>query len=224
MIYSTFFSHGNSTAASGGNQQFDAPINHRPILTEYGFPAKPGEPNLPDNVPDGEYPMVLDGKLDLVRIERGKINCTNFAFAERAGITSAASIAWLRRLVATEKHDVEMKLRFGPSLAKMWKPGALAIVECYPDTTDDRDNWNSSFKFKIEKAEAIDPKKQRDSMSYSRTSIGELRAQSRYCDNDRKVVIVFGDELAKVFDKGALVVTGFALGKNEVFIVIDIAS
>lgn len=61
-------------------------------------------------------------------------------------------------------------------------------------------------------------------MGYSRTSIGELRAHSRYCDNDRKVVIIFGDELAKVFDKGAIVVTGFAPGENEVFIVIDFAS
>ncbi len=31
-----------------------------------------------DNVPDGVYPMVIDGKLDHVRIEAGKIFCCNF--------------------------------------------------------------------------------------------------------------------------------------------------
>jgi hypothetical protein len=35
------------------------------------------EPNF-DNIPDGEYPMQIEGKTDRVRIERGTINCCNF--------------------------------------------------------------------------------------------------------------------------------------------------
>jgi hypothetical protein len=29
-------------------------------------------------IPDGEYPMVIEGELDRVRIEDGKISCCNF--------------------------------------------------------------------------------------------------------------------------------------------------
>ena len=36
-----------------------------------------GEP-LFDNVPDGEYPMTIEGKLDKVRIVNGSIHCCNF--------------------------------------------------------------------------------------------------------------------------------------------------
>ena len=31
-----------------------------------------------DNIPDGEYPMTIDGKLDKVRIKNGYISCCNF--------------------------------------------------------------------------------------------------------------------------------------------------
>lgn len=31
-----------------------------------------------DNVPDGEYPLVIEGKRDRVRIVKGKIHCCNF--------------------------------------------------------------------------------------------------------------------------------------------------
>lgn len=37
-----------------------------------------GEPCF-DHVPDGEYPMEIDGKLDKVRIENGRIFCCNYA-------------------------------------------------------------------------------------------------------------------------------------------------
>lgn len=36
-----------------------------------------GEP-LFDNIPDGEYPMTIEGRLDHVRIVNGAINCCNF--------------------------------------------------------------------------------------------------------------------------------------------------
>lgn len=29
-------------------------------------------------IPDGEYPMTIEGKLDRVRVENGGINCCNF--------------------------------------------------------------------------------------------------------------------------------------------------
>lgn len=31
-----------------------------------------------DNIPDGEYPMEIDGKVDNVRIVNGTISCCNF--------------------------------------------------------------------------------------------------------------------------------------------------
>ena len=31
-----------------------------------------------DDIPDGEYHMTIEGRLDRVRIENGKINCCNF--------------------------------------------------------------------------------------------------------------------------------------------------
>jgi len=35
------------------------------------------EPNF-DNIPDGEYPMEIEGKTDFVRIKNGTISCCNF--------------------------------------------------------------------------------------------------------------------------------------------------
>lgn len=31
-----------------------------------------------DNIPDGEYPMIISGKLDRVKIIEGKFSCCNF--------------------------------------------------------------------------------------------------------------------------------------------------
>ena len=36
-----------------------------------------GEPCF-NHIPDGEYPMIIEDKLDKVRIIDGKINCCNF--------------------------------------------------------------------------------------------------------------------------------------------------
>jgi len=36
-----------------------------------------GEPCF-EHIPDGEYPMTIDGKLDKVRIVQGSISCCNF--------------------------------------------------------------------------------------------------------------------------------------------------
>lgn len=36
-----------------------------------------GEPLFAD-IPEGEYPMTIDGRLDRVRIENGRIYCCNF--------------------------------------------------------------------------------------------------------------------------------------------------
>lgn len=48
------------------------------FITQYKFKENPNSPGLPMDVPDGEYPMKIDGKLDNVRIENGKIHCCNF--------------------------------------------------------------------------------------------------------------------------------------------------
>jgi hypothetical protein len=46
----------------------------------YGFvPSRivAGEPCF-DDIPDGEYPMTIKGKLDRVKIAGGRISCCNF--------------------------------------------------------------------------------------------------------------------------------------------------
>lgn len=50
----------------------------RKFVSQYGFAERPNAPGLPVDVPDGEYPMTIDGKLDHVRVEDGKISCCNF--------------------------------------------------------------------------------------------------------------------------------------------------
>ena len=50
----------------------------RQLIAQYGFAESPEAPGVPVEVPDGAYPMTIDGKLDHVRIARGKISCCNF--------------------------------------------------------------------------------------------------------------------------------------------------
>ena len=47
----------------------------RQFIDVYGFPSKDG---LPQGVPDGVYPMTINGRLDRVRIENDRIFCCNF--------------------------------------------------------------------------------------------------------------------------------------------------
>ena len=46
----------------------------------YGFtPSRMvGDEPCFDNIPDGEYPMVINGKKDNVKLIDGKINCCNW--------------------------------------------------------------------------------------------------------------------------------------------------
>lgn len=48
------------------------------MIAQYGFRENPEMPGVPLNVPDGVYPMTIDGKKDKVRIENGRIFCCNF--------------------------------------------------------------------------------------------------------------------------------------------------
>ena len=50
----------------------------RQFIQVLGFPENPEKPGIPMNVPDGEYPMTIEGKLDKIRIINGGINCSNF--------------------------------------------------------------------------------------------------------------------------------------------------
>jgi hypothetical protein len=50
----------------------------RQLIAVYGFPENPDRPGLPMNVPDGDYHMTIDGKLDHVKVVDGKISCCNF--------------------------------------------------------------------------------------------------------------------------------------------------
>lgn len=53
----------------------------RKLIGDYGFTENPDKPGIPLDVPDGKYPMVINGKLDYVEIVDGKINCCNFEAA-----------------------------------------------------------------------------------------------------------------------------------------------
>lgn len=48
----------------------------RQLIAVYKFPA--GANGCPQGVPDGDYPMEIDGKTDNVKITDGKISCCNF--------------------------------------------------------------------------------------------------------------------------------------------------
>jgi hypothetical protein len=61
----------------------------RQFVEVYNFPRRidpPGSPwhGMPDivpaegAVPDGEYPMTIEGKLDRVKVKDGYISCCNF--------------------------------------------------------------------------------------------------------------------------------------------------
>ncbi len=50
----------------------------RQLIVQYGFQESQSNPGVPINVPDGEYPMTINGKLDNVRIIDGKIHCCRF--------------------------------------------------------------------------------------------------------------------------------------------------
>jgi len=48
-------------------------------VSKYGFEENPEKPGVPIGVPDGEYPMEINGRTDKVIIEKGCINCCNFS-------------------------------------------------------------------------------------------------------------------------------------------------
>ena len=53
----------------------------RQLIAQYGFSENPDKPGVPLNVPDGTYPMTINGKVDNVRIDKGRIFCCNFTEA-----------------------------------------------------------------------------------------------------------------------------------------------
>ena len=50
----------------------------RKFITQYKFKENPTMPGCPMNVPDGVYPMKIDGKTDYVVIKNDTISCCNF--------------------------------------------------------------------------------------------------------------------------------------------------
>lgn len=50
----------------------------RKLIDEYGFTENPALPGVPLEVPDGEYPMTIEGKLDRVSVIGGYISCCKF--------------------------------------------------------------------------------------------------------------------------------------------------
>lgn len=66
----------------GGNKMMINYINavKRGFRDQYEFVPTGGTDDEPlfDNIPDGEYPMTINGKIDRVRIVNGSIHCCNF--------------------------------------------------------------------------------------------------------------------------------------------------
>ena len=52
------------------------------FIDKYGFEENPEKPGLPIGVPDGEYPMKIEGEIDNVTVKDGIINCCNFSTTE----------------------------------------------------------------------------------------------------------------------------------------------
>lgn len=50
----------------------------RKLIDDFRFSEDPVRAGIPLNVPDGDYPMLIDGKMDHVKIEDGRIYCCNF--------------------------------------------------------------------------------------------------------------------------------------------------
>jgi hypothetical protein len=51
----------------------------RGLIEQYGFPESTEFPGcVSGHVPDGDYPMTIDGKTDNVQIIDGKIHCCKF--------------------------------------------------------------------------------------------------------------------------------------------------
>jgi hypothetical protein len=50
----------------------------RQLIEIYGFRQNPDKPGVPMDVPDGDYPMTIEGRLDQVKIVDSGIHCCNF--------------------------------------------------------------------------------------------------------------------------------------------------
>jgi hypothetical protein len=50
----------------------------RQFIEVYHYPENPDRPGCPVGVTDGEYPMMIEGKVDKVLIKDDKIYCCRF--------------------------------------------------------------------------------------------------------------------------------------------------
>jgi len=48
------------------------------LIERYNFKEDPLCPGVPMDVVDGDYPMVIDGKMDYVHVVDNRIQCCNF--------------------------------------------------------------------------------------------------------------------------------------------------
>ena len=55
----------------------------RQLIEVYEFPKN--DSGCPTEVPDGEYPIQIEGRTDYVRIRGGRISCCNFKSLRRIG-------------------------------------------------------------------------------------------------------------------------------------------
>jgi hypothetical protein len=50
----------------------------RQFVEVYGFAARADARGIPSHVPDGHYPMTIDGRRDDIEVKDGRISCCNF--------------------------------------------------------------------------------------------------------------------------------------------------
>lgn len=51
----------------------------RKLIDEYGLAERSDAPGIPESVPDGEYPMTIDGRMDWVFVKDGQLHCCSWA-------------------------------------------------------------------------------------------------------------------------------------------------
>ena len=111
------------------------------FIREYGFRENPEKSGIPESVPDGEYPMIIDGKLDFVRVISGKIHCCNYDGPTVGKLRQQSALCDSDRPVMVKVEDEE--------LLKLLGGQTISVIRVYPDMTHPGGHFRSTFKVEI---------------------------------------------------------------------------
>jgi hypothetical protein len=114
----------------------------RAFIEQKGFREDPNKPGIPLEVRNGTYLLRIDGKLDLVKIKRGKIYCQNF---------DRVTVGNLRQQTALmDAYEPVVVIVKDERLKALLEGSELVVKRVYPDTTDADGDWTPTFKIEIE--------------------------------------------------------------------------